>query len=782
MGGTGSDRGAAVKYTPERDILLTGSFSGTGNFNPRSAAVNLVSSGGTDAFTARYDGAMFLKWAAKAGGTLNDTGTDIEADPTGRVVTIGNFDGTVDFDPSAATLELVSRGSSDGFVATYAAFGGLQSVQHIGGSRNDSLRSLEMDAAGNRYLAGRAENLIHFGRGNGSFSFRSAGAGDIFITKLTPADAFVYVQQLQGSSDAAPGGIALGPDSTLSLAGTFLGSMDTNPNFGAHHLSSLTSGAVIMQLSPDLTISDPVDNLGVRRNGDLLQIVRLNEEGGFNGVIEDGLLAETHSVSLDRTVAGDSRFMQVDFATGGAFTLPGGIQLAGSTNSGVTDTVHILGTGVEAVTVRPSATTHKSATVLAHNQVIALTGVEAMVTAGSQALFVEAPKSGSVWTVNQGPGLYGPGGTRVEGSSGGVEILRIGFVDVPSVTLSTERPIESLSAAADTITVTALALEAAGLKNLFVRTGRGDDTLIVNGPDLSLPTAGGAFWYLGGPGSDRLTAIADTNLDLNDARLVSGGGGRIQFDDIEKASLTGGAGNNHLNASLFTGDVTLDGAAGADLLRGGSGNDVLFGGTGNDRLFGNDGNDVLNGQDNNDLLFGGNGLDTLNGQNGNDRLYGDEDDDFLNGGANNDVLLGGNGNDTLFGGTEDDLLFGEAGDDILNGEAGNDQLDFGSDNDTGNGGAGNDLYLLYGTQNAEDLQLARNSATSATFRRKPRGLTSSLESKGITMDATDEFFIQALDGDDLIAIDTAFTQLGSVDGGNGSDTCTAPGAWTKVSC
>jgi hypothetical protein len=50
------------------------------------------------------------------------------------------------------------------------------------------------------------------------------------------------------------------------------------------------------------------------------------------------------------------------------------------------------------------------------------------------------------------------------------------------------------------------------------------------------------------------------------------------------------------------------------------------------------------------------------------------------------------------------------------------------------------------------------------------------------MDATDEFLISALGGDDLITIDSLFTQLGSVDGGDGLDVCTGPAAWAKVSC
>jgi hypothetical protein len=39
-----------------------------------------------------------------------------------------------------------------------------------------------------------------------------------------------------------------------------------------------------------------------------------------------------------------------------------------------------------------------------------------------------------------------------------------------------------------------------------------------------------------------------------------------------------------------------------------------------------------------------------------------------------------------------------------------------------------------------------------------------------------------LGGDDLITIDSWFTQLSNVDGGDGPDVCTGPAAWTKISC
>jgi Ca2+-binding RTX toxin-like protein len=81
---------------------------------------------------------------------------------------------------------------------------------------------------------------------------------------------------------------------------------------------------------------------------------------------------------------------------------------------------------------------------------------------------------------------------------------------------------------------------------------------------------------------------------------------------IESARLTGGAANNFLDASAFTGIVTLSGLGGDDVLLGGNAADVLDGGDGNDWLGGGSGNDTLRGGSGSDVLVGGLGNDTLN--------------------------------------------------------------------------------------------------------------------------------------------------------------------------
>lgn len=135
----------------------------------------------------------------------------------------------------------------------------------------------------------------------------------------------------------------------------------------------------------------------------------------------------------------------------------------------------------------------------------------------------------------------------------------------------------ALAASNDTLTFSANNLEAVRLKDLTVSTGKGADVLTVNNADLGLPISGGSFLFLGGAGVDRLVASGNTDFQINDARLLSAAGGKIVFDDIERATLSGGAGNDVLSAIGFSGPVILNGNDGNDILRGGDFSDVLNG-------------------------------------------------------------------------------------------------------------------------------------------------------------------------------------------------------------
>ena len=119
--------------------------------------------------------------------------------------------------------------------------------------------------------------------------------------------------------------------------------------------------------------------------------------------------------------------------------------------------------------------------------------------------------------------------------------------------------------------------------SLFVTGDSGNDVLTVDYSSGN-PSPSRQLFLDGGPGNDTIVSIADANQRVTDGRLTIGGIDDVAISSFEQASLTGGAGNNNLNASEFDGQTTLSGLAGSDTLRGSAGDDVLNGGADDDIL------------------------------------------------------------------------------------------------------------------------------------------------------------------------------------------------------
>jgi Ca2+-binding RTX toxin-like protein len=256
--------------------------------------------------------------------------------------------------------------------------------------------------------------------------------------------------------------------------------------------------------------------------------------------------------------------------------------------------------------------------------------------------------------------------------------------------------------------------------NLF-GAGNGNDTLVGgDGNDTLLggcgPTRPDNDTLTGGPGNDTingggqpgdvLVESGDVNMTLTNAALT-GGLGTDTLAGLAAVRLTGGPGNNQLNASAFTaGPTTLSGGPGLDTLQGGSQADTLTGGPGNDTIGGGGsaGDRLLETADANMTLTDGalagpatgtdslanvelatlnggpganvlntagfTGAATLNGDDGGDTLTGGGATDSLNGDGGGDTLTGGAGADGLNGGGNDDVLDGGADNDVIHGDAG----------------------------------------------------------------------------------------------------------------
>ncbi len=742
-----TDVALGIAVDASGSVYTTGYFNGTVDFDPGSGTANLISAGGSDAFVWKLTSAGNFAWAKRMGGTSADSARGIGVDGSGNIYTTGIFEGTTDFDPSAGISNLISAGITDAFVSKLDSNGNHVWARSVGGSGNDKGNGIAVDSTGNVYSTGYFEGTADFDPGTGVSNLISAGTTDVFVSRLDSNGNHVWSRSVGGSGDDGGNGIAVDSTGIVYTAGKFSETVDFDPGFGtATRTSAGFSDAFTLKLSPDMLfdLSGLTGDVKLVRNGDLLDLF-------FNGsftfgtyvLLDQEPLSDIRSVRIGDT-AGLANSVTLDFLAGGTFSIDGGIHFAAG--AGTADSIRFLGRANEGFTYAPSSTVTKAGTMRTYGDDVTFTGVENVFVTNTQALLIEPQGSADVLTVVAATGFGGALGSRISGTSGGAAIVPLTFDNIRDVTIDMGARDGVLAQSNDSITFSTGSLEAAGMMNLTVLGGKGADNLTVNNVDLGLPVSGGAFRFEGGAGSDRLAVNGDIEYRLNDTRLMSTGGGRILHDEVERAALNGGAGNNTLIGVGYSGALTLNGLGGNDLMWGGTSTNTILGGTGDDRLYGNAFNDILDGGDGNDLLYG----------------Y--------------------DGNDSLIGGIGNDQLFGDLGDDSLIGDAGNDQLFGGLGNDSINGGAGLDLLWFDGSDNADSLRLQFLSATTANFIRKPRGLQSVLEQDSVVYDATDEAVVNALDGDDLITIDAAFAILGLVDGGNGIDTCTAPVGWTKASC
>jgi len=116
----GVNKANGVYVNSSGETYVTGLFSGSSvNFNPGGTALNLTSTGTTDAFFAKYTAAGINSWAFKAGGAGKNGGYSVNVASDGKILFGGFFSGTsINFDP-VGTNTLSSLGSEDRFIAAY---------------------------------------------------------------------------------------------------------------------------------------------------------------------------------------------------------------------------------------------------------------------------------------------------------------------------------------------------------------------------------------------------------------------------------------------------------------------------------------------------------------------------------------------------------------------------------------------------------------------------------------------------------------------------------------
>ncbi|MDP1799880.1 MAG: SBBP repeat-containing protein [Bacteroidota bacterium] len=250
MGGSSNDYGYSIAVDASENVYIAGGFQGTSDFDPSAAVSNLTSTGNYDIFISKLNLNGNFVWAKNMGSTAQDMALCITLDPPGNVLTSGYFEGTADFDPSAATYTLSSVNARDVFVSKLSSAGNFVWAKQIGGPGNQIANSIVTDASGNVYTTGSFENSADFDPNAGAFGMNSDGATDIFISKLNQSGLFGFAKRIGSIGFDYGRGITLDASGNVLTTGEFYDTVDFDPGVATNSLVGLSpsSDAYISKL------------------------------------------------------------------------------------------------------------------------------------------------------------------------------------------------------------------------------------------------------------------------------------------------------------------------------------------------------------------------------------------------------------------------------------------------------------------------------------------------------------------------------------------------------
>jgi hypothetical protein len=238
------------------NAYVVGEFEGTVDFKPGTTKDERTALGSRDLYMCKYSWTGGYLWVKAWGGSTasdEDMGNDIAYDGSAKIYVIGEFGGTVDFNPHIDLVEeKTSVGQKDVFLSCFDLDGNFLWVKTWGGSLNDYGSSVDIDTEGNICVTGAFRSLnIDFDPGPGSTIIASKGDRDIYVSKFNPEGSFMWVKTF-GSTGLDQGlGIITDTNDMIYTTGNFSGTIDFNPTSGIDNHSAFGMQDVfILKLKP----------------------------------------------------------------------------------------------------------------------------------------------------------------------------------------------------------------------------------------------------------------------------------------------------------------------------------------------------------------------------------------------------------------------------------------------------------------------------------------------------------------------------------------------------
>lgn len=265
----GKNHGMDIAIDAAGNILTTGLFTDTVDFDPGTGTANLVATAapGPNVFVSKLNRDGEYVWARAMGSTGQgsySSGFGIATDAAGNVFTTGVFQGVGAFNPNNPASIIYSISNQSYFLSKLDAngnYGWVKMFERINPTSVDNGMSVKTDKNGAVYTAGYFGGSSYFDddvtQPSREAFTSGASSPNPFLIKTDADGNFVWGRQVESDDHSRGFNVLVGPNGNIYLSGFFSGNADFNPSGTPHDLTAVSQldGFVMKLFCSDTTSS-----------------------------------------------------------------------------------------------------------------------------------------------------------------------------------------------------------------------------------------------------------------------------------------------------------------------------------------------------------------------------------------------------------------------------------------------------------------------------------------------------------------------------------------------
>ena len=264
VGGTGIDDiivNYGISLDPSQNLVLSGYYGGTIDFDPGVGIQSQTSNGLKDAFILKLNSNGDYLWNIGFGSEEGfESSYELKTDSLGNIYVSGAFSYEMDVDPGVGTFILTATNGAidNAFVIKYDEFGELVWANSFGGNLFTRSYSMTLDNAEQPVVLIKYSGTVDFDPGADEYLLTSNGSFDVALVRLKDDGTFYWARSMGGTDTDFPLSVVTDTHNDILITGYFLGISDYDPGNGVFNLQSAGFKDVfLVKITNDvLSISD----------------------------------------------------------------------------------------------------------------------------------------------------------------------------------------------------------------------------------------------------------------------------------------------------------------------------------------------------------------------------------------------------------------------------------------------------------------------------------------------------------------------------------------------